>query len=59
MSSMSTSPNEQFVAEIANAVPHVVWTNDEQGNAAYFNQRWTDYTGASLELERARATTPR
>jgi two-component system CheB/CheR fusion protein len=34
---------------LADTVPQLIWTNDEQGNAIYFNQRWFDYSGRSLE----------
>jgi len=27
------------------AIPEIVWFGDEPGRAAYFNQRWYDYTG--------------
>jgi PAS domain S-box-containing protein len=34
---------------LADAIPHIVWTQDEQGNATYFNRRWVEYTGLGLE----------
>lgn len=30
-------------------LPHLVWTADEQGFGTYFNARWTEFTGLSLE----------
>jgi PAS domain S-box-containing protein len=41
----------QFVAEI---IPQLVWTNDASGALDYVNQRWTEYTGFSLEQSRER-----
>jgi two-component system CheB/CheR fusion protein len=34
---------------LADAVPQLVWTNNADGSANYFNQRWFDYTGLSPE----------
>ena len=34
---------------LADAVPQVVWTNDTEGYANYFNERWYAYTGLSEE----------
>jgi PAS domain S-box-containing protein len=34
---------------LADALPQLVWTNDADGQANYFNRRWFDYTGLSLE----------
>ncbi|WP_164891155.1 PAS domain-containing protein [Botryobacter ruber] len=34
---------------LAESIPQIVWTTDGQGYHDYFNQRWTDYTGLSLE----------
>ena len=36
-------------AEVADAVPHIIWTHDDRGQPTYFNQKWTDYTGATAE----------
>jgi len=30
-------------------MPLIVWTHDESGAATYFNRRWTDYTGLTLD----------
>jgi PAS domain S-box-containing protein len=32
---------------LAEAIPQIVWTADEQGRMDYFNRRWFDYTGLS------------
>ncbi len=34
---------------LANALPQVIWTNDTDGNANYFNQGWYEYTGLTYE----------
>jgi two-component system, chemotaxis family, CheB/CheR fusion protein len=34
---------------LANAVPQVIWTNNADGKATYFNQRWYEYSGLSYE----------
>lgn len=34
---------------LSDAVPQVIWSNDGKGKANYFNQRWFDYSGLSLE----------
>ncbi len=34
---------------LANAVPQVIWANDAEGRANYFNQRWYEYSGLSYE----------
>ena len=32
---------------LSDAVPQVIWANDADGNASYFNQRWYSYSGLS------------
>ena len=34
---------------LADAMPQIVWTSDPDGNLDYYNQRWFDYTGMTLE----------
>ena len=34
---------------LAQAVPHIVWTARADGAVDYFNQRWFEYTGLSVE----------
>lgn len=41
--------NEKFVMEILNNIPQIAWTNTITGEVVFFNQRWYDYTGLSLE----------
>lgn len=35
--------------DLANAIPHIVWTADENGLIEYINERWDHYTGLSRE----------
>lgn len=32
-------------SDLADAIPHIVWTQDADGTVTYFNQRWEEYTG--------------
>jgi two-component system CheB/CheR fusion protein len=41
--------SEAQLRTLANAVPQIIWTNDSKGRANYFNSRWFDYSGLSLE----------
>ncbi len=34
---------------LADAVPQLIWTNDTNGKAAYFNHRWYEYSGLSYD----------
>lgn len=36
------------------AIPQIVWTTDADGVPLYFNQRWFDYTGLSVEQFQSR-----
>ena len=31
--------------QLADAMPQIVWTSDNTGNATYYNRRWFEYTG--------------
>jgi PAS domain S-box-containing protein len=37
---------------LAEAIPQIVWTANPDGGLDYYNQRWFDYTGMSLEQTR-------
>ena len=37
---------------LADAMPQIVWTSKPDGNLDYYNQRWYDYTGMTLEKTR-------
>lgn len=41
--------SEQRYHLLADAVPLIVWTAQPNGELDYYNQRWFDYTGMSLE----------
>src|SRR5262249_39312880 len=34
---------------LTEAIPQIVWNADAKGEVSYFNQRWLDYTGLSVE----------
>ena len=34
---------------LAESIPQMAWTADETGNIFWYNQRWYDYTGTTLE----------
>jgi PAS domain S-box-containing protein len=40
---------EQLLTTLVNFVPQLVWMCTPDGRNIYFNQRWVDYTGLSLE----------
>lgn len=42
--------SEDRYRTLANAVSTLMWINDAEGNIQFFNQRWQEYTGKSLEL---------
>jgi PAS domain S-box-containing protein len=41
--------SERRYRALAQAVPHIVWTARPDGAVDYFNQRWFEYTGLSVE----------
>lgn len=41
--------SEQRYRYLAEAIPQLVWTSDADGQCDFFNQKWSDYTGLSLE----------
>ncbi|MDL2337479.1 MAG: PAS domain S-box protein [Pseudomonadota bacterium] len=41
--------SEQEFRSLAEAVPQIVWATRPDGWNIYFNQRWVDYTGLTLE----------
>ena len=41
--------SEERLRTLADAVPQIIWTNNAEGDADYFNQRWYDYTGLNYE----------
>lgn len=43
------SASEARFRTLADMVPQLIWGNEAGGKANYFNQRWFDYSGLSLE----------
>jgi two-component system, chemotaxis family, CheB/CheR fusion protein len=41
--------SEERFRTVANNVPQLIWTNDGEGTANYFNKRWFDYSGLSYD----------
>lgn len=39
--------SEALYQQLAERIPHIVFTSSAQGQVDYFNQRWFDYTGAT------------
>jgi PAS domain S-box-containing protein len=37
--------SEQRFRQLADAMPHIVWTATSDGNIDYLNRRWTEFTG--------------
>jgi PAS domain S-box-containing protein len=46
--------SEQRYRDLADAMPLVVWTARPNGELDYYNQRWFDYTGLTLEQTQGR-----
>ncbi|MDQ6655889.1 MAG: PAS domain S-box protein, partial [Verrucomicrobiota bacterium] len=44
--------SEERMRTIADNVPPLIWTNDANGDAIYFNKRFLDYTGLTTEEAR-------
>jgi len=52
-SNLNTSrERELYFQTMAEAVPEIIWTADPNGTDDYFNQKWFDYTGLTLEQSR-------
>ncbi|MDT4966785.1 MAG: hypothetical protein QOJ64_1522 [Acidobacteriota bacterium] len=47
--SAQQAASEHRYRQLADAMPQIVWTADPAGGLNYYNQRWFDYTGMSLE----------
>jgi|GEM_PF-3208626 len=45
----TTNLGEAELVQLADFLPQMVWMSTPDGNNIYFNQRWTDYTGLTLE----------
>jgi PAS domain S-box-containing protein len=44
--------SEDRFRQLADAIPHLVWSTDPRGCHEYFNQRWYEYTGTTLKQSR-------
>jgi PAS domain S-box-containing protein len=44
-----TLGSADLTRQIADAMPHIVWTHDRDGAVHYFNRAWVEYTGLDLE----------
>jgi len=42
------TPSEEYHA-LADAMPQIVWTARSDGYVDYYNRRWFEYTGSTLE----------
>ena len=40
---------DESVRRLFDAIPQIVWTNDVDGSASYFNRHWYEYTGLNYE----------
>lgn len=41
--------NEEIFRKLANSIPQLSWMTDAEGWTYWYNQRWYDYTGTTLE----------
>ena len=41
--------SEESLRRLIDAIPQIVWTNNVDGIASYFNRRWYEYTGLNYE----------
>ena len=48
----SLEATEKEFRKLADAMPQIVWTATPDGSIDYYNQRWFDYTGKTLEETR-------
>lgn len=48
----SANLGESELLHMADLVPQIVWMCTPEGNNIYFNRRWVDYTGMTLEESR-------
>ncbi len=41
--------SKERLRTVTDAVPQLIWTNDDKGIANFFNERWFEYSGCSFE----------
>jgi two-component system, sensor histidine kinase and response regulator len=56
--SLESIQSENRYRFLADAMPEIVWTTKADGNVDYFNQRWFDYTGLTIEQTKDWGWTP-
>ena len=44
--------SEDRYRQLADAMPQIVWAADREGRATYYNRRWFEYTGQTVEAGR-------
>jgi PAS domain S-box-containing protein len=49
MAEAALRASEREFRTLAEAMPQIVWMNSADGKNVYFNQRWMDYTGLTLD----------
>ena len=54
MQELALRKREQDFITLANVIPQLAWMADETGSIFWYNQRWFDYTGTTLEQMRSR-----
>ena len=48
----SGGSSEDRYRQLADAMPQIVWAADRDGRATYYNRRWFEYTGQTVERRR-------
>jgi len=46
---LASRKNEEYFLTLANNISQLAWMADAQGSIFWYNQRWFDYTGTTLE----------
>ena len=41
--------SEEMFRQLAESIPQLAWTTDAEGSIFWYNQRWYDYTGTTLD----------
>jgi PAS domain S-box-containing protein len=49
LSEKSLRESEERFCSLANNIPQLAWMADQKGSIFWFNQRWFDYTGSTLD----------
>jgi two-component system CheB/CheR fusion protein len=52
LAELALRESEDRMRKLADAIPQLVWTNNTEGTANYFNRRWYEYTGLSYDESR-------